>query len=75
MYRYVILPRVLVNVSVVDMSVTLLGNRIDFPIGISPTAMHYLAHHEGEKGTARGKEYPIGITLTASPSLPQLLLD
>ena len=59
MYRYVILPRVLVNVSVVDMSVKLLGNRIDFPIGISPTAMHYLAHHEGEKGTARGKEYPI----------------
>ena len=53
--RYIIRPKVLVDVSVIDMSVTLLGDhRIDFPIGISPTGFQCMAHPEGEKATARG---------------------
>ena len=44
----------MVDVSLIDMSVRLLGDTIDIPIGISPTAMHCLAHPDGEKATARG---------------------
>ncbi|KAM6601740.1 hypothetical protein CsatA_021349 [Cannabis sativa] len=46
-------PRVLVDVSRIDMSTTLLGYKIAAPILIAPTAMHQLAHPEGEKATAR----------------------
>ena len=44
----------MVDVSLIDMSVRLLGDTIDMPIGISPTAMQCLAHPDGEKATARG---------------------
>lgn len=40
-------PRVLVDVSRIDMSTTVLGHSISTPIMIAPTAMHKLAHPEG----------------------------
>ncbi|CAL8137869.1 unnamed protein product [Prunus armeniaca] len=46
-------PRVLVDVSRVDMSTTVLGYKISAPIMIAPTARHQLAHPEGEVATAR----------------------
>ncbi|VVA20709.1 PREDICTED: peroxisomal (S)-2-hydroxy-acid oxidase [Prunus dulcis] len=46
-------PRVLVDVSRIDMSTTILGYKISAPIMIAPTAMHQLAHPEGEVATAR----------------------
>ncbi|XP_019621696.1 PREDICTED: hydroxyacid oxidase 2-like [Branchiostoma belcheri] len=46
-------PRFLRDVSVRDMSTTVLGQRIDMPIGISPTANQGLASPEGEIGTAK----------------------
>ncbi|KAL6134744.1 hypothetical protein ACLB2K_066972 [Fragaria x ananassa] len=46
-------PRVLVDVSRIDMSTTILGYRIAAPIMIAPSAMHQLAHPEGEVATAR----------------------
>ncbi|ONI15316.1 hypothetical protein PRUPE_3G037200 [Prunus persica] len=46
-------PRVLVDVSRIDMSTTILGYNISAPIMIAPTAMHQLAHPEGEVATAR----------------------
>jgi len=46
-------PRVLVDVSNVDLSTTILGFKISAPIMIAPTAMHKLAHPEGELATAR----------------------
>jgi len=51
--RYKILPRCLVDISGLDTSVELLGEKIDIPICIAPTAMHKLAHHNGEIATAQ----------------------
>lgn len=51
--RYKILPKVLVDVSRVDTKVELLGEKIDMPICIAPTAMHKLAHFNGEIETAK----------------------
>ena len=50
---------VLRDVSKVDMRSSILGEKIAFPIGISPTAMQCLAHYEGEMATARGKSYNV----------------
>jgi 4-hydroxymandelate oxidase len=46
-------PRVLVDVSRRQLSTTLLGRPIPFPVLIAPTALHGLAHPEGEIATAR----------------------
>ncbi|XP_022998200.1 peroxisomal (S)-2-hydroxy-acid oxidase GLO4-like isoform X1 [Cucurbita maxima] len=46
-------PRVLVDVSQIDMSTTILGHRISAPILVAPTSAHMLAFHEGELATAR----------------------
>ena len=47
-------PRVLVNVSTIDMRTTVLGTPINMPIIVAPMAMHCLAHPEGECATAQG---------------------
>jgi (S)-2-hydroxy-acid oxidase len=51
MYRF--RPRVLVDVSNIDMSTSMLGYPISAPIMIAPTAMHKLAHPKGEIATAK----------------------
>ncbi|KAM1717016.1 hypothetical protein ACFX11_024908 [Malus domestica] len=51
--RITLRPRILVDVSRVDMSTTVLGCKISAPIMLAPTAMHQLAHPEGEVATAR----------------------
>ncbi|KAI7733318.1 hypothetical protein M8C21_000233, partial [Ambrosia artemisiifolia] len=51
--RITIRPRILVDVSKVDMSTTILGYKTSAPIMIAPTAMHKLAHPEGEILTAK----------------------
>ncbi|XP_010552249.1 PREDICTED: peroxisomal (S)-2-hydroxy-acid oxidase GLO4 [Tarenaya hassleriana] len=52
-HRIMLRPRVLVDVSNIDMSTSILGHRISAPIMIAPTAMHKAAHPEGEIATAR----------------------
>ncbi|XP_075667383.1 peroxisomal (S)-2-hydroxyacid oxidase GLO4-like isoform X3 [Castanea sativa] len=52
-HRIMIWPRILVDVSRIDMSTTVLGYKISAPILIAPTALHKLAHPEGEVATAR----------------------
>lgn len=47
-------PKVLRDVSTVDPSTTVLGQRIAAPIVVAPTAYHRLANDEGERATARG---------------------
>ena len=42
------MPRALVDVSTIDMSTTLFGQRIDWPYFCAPTALQRLFHHEGE---------------------------
>lgn len=42
-------PRILIDVSKIDMSTTVLGFKISMPIMIAPTAMQKMAHPEGKK--------------------------
>lgn len=46
-------PRILVDVSRIDLSTTVLGYQISVPILIAPSAKHKWAHPEGEVATAR----------------------
>ncbi|KDN82335.1 alpha-hydroxy acid oxidase [Kitasatospora cheerisanensis] len=46
-------PRTLVDVSATDQGLTLLGSRLETPVGIAPMAYHQLFHPEGEVATAR----------------------
>lgn len=50
--RHRLRPRVLVDVSRVDPSATLLGERVSMPVGIAPTALHGLCTPEAEVATA-----------------------
>ena len=47
-------PRILQDVSSLDLRVTLLGQQLDYPILLAPTAYHRIVHPEGELATVRG---------------------
>ena len=51
-----LVPNVLSGSSNVDLSTTVLGQKIDFPLFLSATAMHRLYHHEGERATAKAAD-------------------
>ena len=44
------------GVSDVDLSVTVLGQKIDLPVFLAPTALQRLFHHRGERATAAAAE-------------------
>eukprot|EP00246_Nothoceros_aenigmaticus_P001472 TRINITY_DN1196_c0_g1_i3.p1 TRINITY_DN1196_c0_g1~~TRINITY_DN1196_c0_g1_i3.p1 ORF type:complete len:243 (+),score=35.17 TRINITY_DN1196_c0_g1_i3:184-912(+) len=46
-------PRILIDVTKVDLATTVLGFKISMPIMVAPTAMQKMAHPEGELATAR----------------------
>src|SRR5688572_23423649 len=46
-------PRMLVDISQPDLSTTVLGQRVEFPILFDPAGNHGRAHREGELATAR----------------------
>lgn len=50
---YALKSRIMVNVSKVRLSTYVLGDKVSLPIGISPSAMHKLAHVDGELATIR----------------------
>lgn len=52
--RWRLHPRVLLDVAAVDPSTTLLGRPVRTPFVVAPTAMHAMAHPDGEVATARG---------------------
>ncbi|GAY67296.1 hypothetical protein CUMW_255450, partial [Citrus unshiu] len=52
-HRITFRPRILVDVSRIDLSTTILDYKISAPIIIAPTAFHKLANPEGEVATAR----------------------
>lgn len=52
--RWYLVPRVLRDVSTVDLSVTVLGQRLNLPFCVAATAMQRMAHPDGETATARG---------------------
>jgi L-lactate dehydrogenase (cytochrome) len=47
-HRYDLVPRVLRGVSEVDLSVTVMGQKLAVPFYCSPTALQRLFHHQGE---------------------------
>jgi len=51
--QYEFMPRALVDVSNIDMSTSLFGQKIDWPFFCSPTALQRLFNHEGERAVAR----------------------
>lgn len=51
-----LLPSVLTGVQDVDMSVTVMGQKLDMPIYCSPTALQRLFHHDGERAVAAAAE-------------------
>ncbi len=51
--RWVLRPRVLIDVSERDTSTTVLGSPVRFPVLVAPTALQRLADPEGELATAR----------------------
>lgn len=51
--RFKLRPRVLVDVSQRSLQTTILGQPIEFPVLIAPTAFHCLAHPDGELATAK----------------------
>ncbi|XP_071962518.1 2-Hydroxyacid oxidase 1-like [Antedon mediterranea] len=52
--RYRLRPKILRDVSNIDLNTTILGERISWPVCLSPTAFHRMAdYNEGEVATAR----------------------
>jgi L-lactate dehydrogenase (cytochrome) len=47
-----LLPNVLRGVSAIDMSVTVMGQKLAMPVYCSPTALQRLFHHDGERAVA-----------------------
>ncbi|KAL0398322.1 UNVERIFIED_CONTAM: Peroxisomal (S)-2-hydroxy-acid oxidase [Sesamum radiatum] len=51
--RILFRPRILVDVSNIDMTTTILGFKVSMPIMVAPTAMQKMAHPAGELATAK----------------------
>lgn len=51
-----LMPSVLRGVTDVDLSVTAMGQKLDLPVYLSPTALQRLFHHQGERATAAAAE-------------------
>ena len=70
-----LIPNVLTGASNIDLSTTVLGQKIDFPLFLSATAMHRLYYHEGEKATARAAEKMgtmFGISTMSTTSIEEI---
>jgi len=70
-----LIPNVLTGASDIDLSTTVLGQKIDFPLFLSATAMHRLYHHEGERATARAAEIMgtmFGISTMSTTSIEEI---
>lgn len=74
--RYKIRPRILRNVSNVDTSAEIFGRKITFPCGFSPSAMHCLAHKDGEVATSRAAakmKIPMALSSYSTTSLEDVI--
>jgi len=70
-----LIPNVLADVSNVDLSTTVLGQKIDFPLFLAATAMHRLYYHDGELATAKAAEKMrtmLGISTMATTSIEEI---
>jgi L-lactate dehydrogenase (cytochrome) len=70
-----LVPNVLTDVSQIDMSVEVLGRKIDMPIFLSPTALQRLFHHQGELAVGKAAEQfgtYFGISSLATVSIERI---
>ena len=70
-----LVPNVLAGVSEIDMSVTLMGRRMEMPLFLSPTALQRLFHWQGERAVARAAaKYGVyfGISSLATVSIEEI---
>jgi len=70
-----LVPNVLAGIREVDMSVSVLGQRLDMPLFFSPTAMQRLFHHDGEFAIAQAaKKYGtmFGVSTIGTRSIEEL---
>ena len=51
-----LIPNVLSGVENIDMSTTVMGQKLDMPLFLSPTALQRLFHHDGEIAVAKAAE-------------------
>ena len=51
-----LVPNILASVQDIDMSVEVMGQKLDMPLFCSPTALQRLFHHEGERAVARAAQ-------------------
>jgi len=51
--KFCLRPRVMCDVSRIDLTKYIYGDKLDMPIALSPTAMHKMAHPDGELATVR----------------------
>src|SRR5215204_1854870 len=51
-----LVPNVLAGVESIDMSITVMGQKMDMPLFCSPTALQRLFHHDGERAVAKAAE-------------------
>lgn len=51
-----LVPNVLAGVEKIDLSTTVMGQKLDLPLFLSPTALQRLFHHDGEMAVARAAE-------------------
>jgi L-lactate dehydrogenase (cytochrome) len=70
-----LVPNVLAGVDEIDLSVEVLGQKLDMPLFFAPTAMQRLFHHEGELALARAAEKygtMFGISTIGTRSIEEL---
>ena len=70
-----LIPNVLTGASNIDLSTTVLGQKIDFPLFLSATAMHRLYYHEGERATAKAAKKMgtmFGISTMSTTSIEEI---
>src|SRR5216684_1015400 len=51
-----LVPNVLAGVESIDMSTTVMGQKLKMPLFCSPTALQRLFHHDGERAVAKAAE-------------------
>jgi L-lactate dehydrogenase (cytochrome) len=51
-----LIPSVLTGIKDIDLSVTVMGQKLDLPVYCSPTALQRLFHHQGERAVAAAAE-------------------
>lgn len=73
--RFALIPDVLIDVTVVDPSIRLLGRQLPLPILLAPTGMSQLFHVDGEMAVARAAAaagIPYALSTMATTSLEEV---